>query len=255
MYQTNFYQYNQPMVQISNNKLWYIALLPLVALFAENFAVNKWLGIALWTGVIAASIAVTVSDEKDLRKMSMSHVSLYKSRFFPPLYIYRRQTLFQKSKAPFIVLLLSLLLALGNNGFVSAMKVDDSTFISSVQNSSVSNIEGFSEYTSTASIENRIKSFSQSNSINWQYSADNNNRYVSATGYCGGKASNKTKFKIVFKLDFDGYKITELSVDSCYLDGAKLSEKDQNTFLYKVFIQQNQSDDNESNTANKGKSI
>ncbi len=157
MYQSNFYQYNQPTVQLSNKKLWYIALLPFVAIFAENFAINKWLGIALWLAVIAASIIVTSSDEKDLQRMSMSHISLHKSRFFPPLYIYRRQTIFQQNKAPFIVLLISILFALGNNGFVSALSANDTTFITTVQNSPVSNLEELSQYSSTATIENKLE--------------------------------------------------------------------------------------------------
>ena len=230
--------------KIRNGRLWYIILLPVLGLFLESFATNKWIGLALWLTIILLSIFVCIRDEKALRSFGVSHLKLYKARFFPPLYIYRRLVATRQSKFPFGLFITILIFATINNGFVTGLTMNDESFIQLVQINYVSSISQFEDYDSTEMIEDRLEDFAIEDTLKWSYAEDDKHKYVTVTGLCNYDNKSSQRFEIVFRMKFDGYTITKTDITHVKFSGKELNGEDKEKFLHKVFVKQSEQDNN-----------
>lgn len=244
-YRENIIDINK-LPKIKNGRIWYVAFLPLLACYLESFAVNIFLGAALWISVLIIGPLVCASDEKHLRTFGINNRQLYRYRFIPPVYIYKRIRITGQSNTPFIMLLIFMLYAVMNNGFVQALRITDDTFISSVKGAYVSSLSDYDEITSYNTIEDRIDKFADDDTLSWKFSKDDDYRYVTAIfkGRYKGKVSQR--FDIVFRMDFDGYALKETSIDSVSVEGRKLTDSEREMILYKILIEADSSDSNSS---------
>ena len=224
--------------KIRNGRLWYVVLLPAIGLFLESFATNKWIGLGLWISIITISVIVCIRDEKHLRAFGVSHLRLYKARFFPPLYIYRRLTATHQSYFPFGVFMALFLFALINNGFTTGLTMNDDDFILRVQINYVSAVKQFEDLKSTEEIEQRLEDFAIDDTLEWSYSENDKHKYVTVTGLCNYDNKSSQRFELVFSLDFDGYAITKIEIIQAEFSKQELNGKEKDEFLKKIFIEQ-----------------
>ncbi|MGN0601219.1 MAG: hypothetical protein ACI4I7_00765 [Oscillospiraceae bacterium] len=244
-----YYNYNPNFVldllpKIRNGKVWYVAFLPLLGLFLENFAQNKWMGIILWLSILVIGPIVCISDEKDLRKFGVSSLQLYKARFFPPLYVYRRIIMTKQTKTPFVMLIIFMIWALLNNGFAASLKITDETFINMIQNCYTSSVTDLDENKVNNIIGERIDDFAQKDTVKWSYSEDDCFKYVTVSGLCNYGSKQSQKFEITFKLNYDGYKVKEITLQSASLSNIQLNQNKLKDFLNKVFIEEKETNNN-----------
>ena len=231
--------------KIHNGKVWYVAILPWLGLFLENYAVNKWIGLALWLSVIILSIVVCIKDEKDLRNSGISNLFIYKARFFPPLYIYRRAKTLHQSVSPFIIFIITLVLAIINNGFTNSLKMNDETFIEGIKSTYTSYIKGLDENGINNQIEERLEEFAIEDTLKWSYSEDDKYKYITVSGLCNYENKASQRFEIVFRLNFDGYTTTKIEITNTSISGIELTNDEKNNFLYKIFIEENEATKNQ----------
>ncbi|MDE6149674.1 MAG: hypothetical protein K2F81_06220 [Ruminococcus sp.] len=223
--------------KIKNGRVWYVAILPLLACYLENFAVNIILGVLLWLSVIIICPLICVFDEKHLRSFGLDTRSLYKVRYLPPIYLYKRSVVTKQSNTSFILFIVFLAYAVMNNGFVQALRIDDNTFIRSIQSSYVSSLTEYNEITSYNAIGEQVEAFANSGSVDWKFSQDENFRYVTASGKCTYKGKNNQNFELVFQIDFDGYALISTEVKSLSVEGRTLVDAEFNSLLYKILIE------------------
>lgn len=235
-YNENFFNINE-LPKIRNGRIWYVSVLPLFGCYLENFAVNIYLGALLWIMVILICSLVCALDEKQLRSFGMSNHSLHKVRFIPPIYLFKRLSTTRQSNTPFIIFIVFSAYAVLNNGFVQALRVDDDTFVRSVKSAYVSTLSDYSDSTSYNTIENQINAFANENTVNWEYSEDDDNRYVTASGKCSYNHKNNQRFELVFQIDFDGYALKETKVKSLSIGGKQLTDSERDSALYKILIE------------------
>ena len=124
-----------------------------------------------------------------------------------------------------------------NNGFVQALRINDDTFIRSIQSSYISSLSEYEEVVSYNTIGSQIENFANKDSVDWKFSKDKDFRYVTATGKCTYKGKDSQKFELVFQIDFDGYALISTKVKSLSVEGEELMDKEYNALLNKIFIE------------------
>lgn len=226
--------------KIKNGRMWYMAFLPLFACYLENFAVNIILGILLWVSVIIICPLICISDEKHLRSFGIDTVNLYKYRLIPPVYLFKRSVVTKQSSTSFVLFIIFLAYAVMNNGFSQALRINDDTFIRSVQSSYVSSLSEYDEITSYKTIGEQIEAFANKDSVEWEFSQDKDFRYVSVSGKCSYEGKDNQNFELIFKIDFDGYALISTEVESLSVNGKKLADTEFNSLLYKILIETNE---------------
>ena len=238
------YNYYNQFVNLSNNttpkvrngRIWYAAILPYLGLMLESFASNKWIGLALWLAIILLCVFSCARDEKQLRSLGISNLWLYKSRFCPPVYIYRRSDALHQSKSSFVVFIISLIFAITSNGFSVSLQMNDEDFIDSIKQEYTSSIEDLDKNGVNNQIEKRIDEFALEGTVEWSYSADDSYKYVTVSGICNYQSKSNQRFEIIFRLDCDGYTIKEKQIVKAALGGVELKDAEKNEFLQKIFI-------------------
>lgn len=223
--------------KIKNGRIWYAAILPLLACYLENFAVNIILGAVLWISVIIICPLVCISDEKHLRSFGLNTFELNKYKFIPPVYLFKRSIITRQSNTPFIIFLVFSAYAIMNNGFVQALRINDDTFIRSIQSSYVSSLSEYEEVISYNTIRSQIENFANKDSVDWKFSKDKDFRYVTAAGECTYKGKDNQKFEVVFQIDFDGYALISTEVKSLSIEDQELMDEEYNALMYKIFIE------------------
>lgn len=225
--------------KIRNGRIWYVAILPLLGLYLENFAVNLYLGILLWAFIIIACPLVCIWDEKDLSKLGLSNRQLHSVRWFAPLYIFKRSVFTKQSTAPVVMFCIFGLYALMNNGFTTSLRLNDDSFISLVKSTGIASLEEYQESGYDEKIGSQIKIFANENSTEWTVTKENGTRIVTVAGKCNYDGEFDRSFVIEFEVEFDGYAIKKINVGGVKFNGKELDGDERSQLLETVFTAKN----------------
>lgn len=222
--------------RIRNGRVWYVAMLPLLGLLIERYAVNIYLGVLLWGIILIASPIICIYDEKELENLGLSSRQLHSCRWFPPLYLFKRAVAARQSTAPVVMLCIFSLYALMNNGFVTALRLNDNAFVNLIKSSNITSVEEYKDSSFSGTIGRHIEDFAIEGTTEWSFSKENKSRIVTVTGKCNYDGISNQKFEIRFEIAFDGYAVNNMHINSVLLDGRKLEGENRSEFLKSVFM-------------------
>lgn len=236
MYEQNYQQtidINQ-LPKIRNGAMWYVALLPALAIFLENYAINKWLGMLVWGFVLVACPIICYRDALKLINMGIGRSSMKTAAVLCPVaYMFMRCKALRQSSTKAVMFIIFTGFAIMGNGFTVSLNMDDNAFIERVKYNYVINLEELSTETSFNMIGEQLNAYITEDEAKYEISTEGDLRYITAKGTDGsGKA-----LEIVFAVDYDGFAFKSYSVDSISLDGQKLSDIEKQELLEKIFIE------------------
>lgn len=225
--------------KIRNGAVWYVAILPALAMFLEAFAVNKYLGFLLWGFVLIASPIICYYDMKTLEKYGVD-VHAFKKYIFliPVIYIYTRCRILRQSNTKAVMYVVFAVFALFGNGFTRSLQMTNQDFIDNVKQNYVVNLEDFSGQTSMNVIGTQIKSFVKGNEVKYKIETKDNLRYVTASGVCSYDKKDNQKIDIIFELNYDGYAFKSFKVDSILINGEKLNDEKKEKLMKEIFLEE-----------------
>ena len=236
MYEQNYQQtidLNQ-LPKVRNGAMWYVALLPALAAFLENYAINKWLELLVWGFVLIACPAICHSDAVKLERMGIGNAKMKKEAVICPVaYMFMRCKTLRQGSMKAVLFTIFTGFAIMGNGFTVSLSMDDNAFIERVKNSYAVNLEDLSDEMSFNIIGKQLNSYISEDEAKYEIITDGDKRYVTAKG----TDPDGKKLEIVFLLDYDGYAFKCFKVDSITLDGSELSADEQAELLKKIFIE------------------
>lgn len=216
---------------IQNGAVYYAALLPLFGMFLENFAVNIWLGIFLWVLVIAAAPLACYRDAVQLERIGVAPPELKRSAWIPVVYIAKRCRALRQNYSPVVIIVIAVLYALGNNGFVASHSMKNSDYIDYVKTSSVVYIPEISDEMSPNTIAEQLSAYMDEIPV-YKIERSGSVRTITAEGKADGK-----KLSIVFTIKNDGFAFSDFKISEITLDGKKLNADERAELIKKIFIE------------------
>ena len=242
--ENQFYQQNtinlNELPKIRNGAMWYVAILPALALYLESYAINKWLGIMIWAFVLISCPVICYRDMRTLEKMGLNTEGLKTvSIVCPLLYMYKRCRLLKQSSIIAVFFTIFTVYAIIQNGFAVSLRVDDQTFINQVKYNYVVNLDEFSDITGNSSaniIGEQIDAFINEGEAKYNVSADGDLRYITVSGSCDYNGVSGTELEIVFIIDYDGYAFKSLKLDLVSVSGQILEGEKRQELLDEIFL-------------------
>lgn len=232
--------------KIRNGAMWYVAILPLLALYLENYAVNKWLGILVWAFVLISCPIICYRDMKALEKLEPDAKSLKTAAIVCPIvYMYKRCRLLKQSSIMAVFFTIFSLYALLQNGFALSLRVDDDTFINQVRYNYVANLDELSAIGGGESLNiigEQIDAFINEEEAEYTVFDDGDLHYITASGSCNYNGVSGCDLEIVFVIDYDGYAFTSLTLDSVAVSGQELDDEAERQLLEEIFLNTNADD-------------
>lgn len=212
-----------------NGIIWYICFLPLLALFLENYAANKWAGIFLWAATAVMLIISCCYDCKRLEKGEIDTSSIRGWVWFAPVYVYRREKMLGRETYKGIMLAVFLLAALFMNGFVKGLSVDEDSLPEMIENSYVQNLDNFSGVSSNI-IGKQLEEY-LGKDCKWDCTKKGDIYTVVCTGKHG-----KKNISVSFEVEHDGFAFLGCEVSEISSDGEKLEGEDFKKVLAEIMI-------------------
>ena len=217
-------------LKLRNGMAWYVVILPALGLFLENYAINIYLGAFLWITVIIASIAVCLADASRLCKGGAADGRIKAAAVFPLLYILLRCRTLRQSNSKVLLMTIFTVFALLNNGFVSAMFLEEEDFKDYVKSGYVTTIEDFSDSMSTDIIDDKLKEYC-GEEINYSIANNGKNYSVTAT-------AEKKKLSVLFGFTFDGYAFGDIRILSVMKNGKEITSDEREKLINEIFAGQ-----------------
>ncbi|WP_124098165.1 hypothetical protein [Ruminococcus sp. Marseille-P6503] len=238
-YQDNMIDLNE-LPKIRSGAMWYVAILPVLALYLENYAINKWLGILVWAFALISCPVICYRDMRALEKLGLNCQNLkIISVVCPLLYMYKRCRLLKQSSIMAVFFTIFTVYAVLQNGFAVSLRVDDQTFINQVKYNYVANIDEFSDISADKSsniIGEQIDAFINEDKAEYRVSADGDLRYITVSGSCDYDTVSGAELEIVFIIDYDCYAFKSLELDSVSLSGQALEGEKRQELLDVIFL-------------------
>lgn len=224
-YSDFFVRYNKT----ENGIIWFICFLPLIGLFLENYATSKYVGIFLWTLIIILMPICCFADLKKLTKAGYNTQSLKKWIWLSPVYVFNRERLTGRDVNKSIMLGFFIIAAIALNGFTQSIRTNGDSLTESLKNTPVSYLDNFSG-SSQNIIGTQIENY-LGDSAKWTNEKHKNYYVISVSG-----KKDNDKITIDFKIKYDGYVSSGLSVSEIKLNGKKLTGDEYKALLRKIFI-------------------
>ncbi len=212
-----------------NGIIWYICILPLLALFLENYASSKWAGIFLWTAAVVMLIFSCCYDCKKLEKSGLDTTAVRGWVWLAPVYVFRREKMLGRETYKGIMLTVFCLAALSMNGFVQGMSVNEDSLPEIVANSYVQNLDNFSGVSSNI-IGEQLEEY-LGEDIDW----DCTKKGDIYTLTCTGKHDDK-EVVVAFEVKHDGFAFLGCRVSEIRSAGESLEDEDFKNALLEIMI-------------------
>ena len=207
----------------------YAVFLPIIGLFLERYAYSAFVAIVLWAAVLVLMPLSCALDKRMLGKHDVNTITLGKSYLFPPIYIYKRQVLVGGEAMLCVACVTLCAGALLTNGFIKGMRLKTDNVKAMVPNTSVTQLDNFSG-NSQYSIGECVQAYSKK-TVNWTAEKTN----YGFEGIAEGDHDSKD-FKIVIRLEFDGFTYHDFRITDVVLDGKSLDKDGKKDFYQSVFI-------------------
>lgn len=233
--------------KVRDGLVWYSAILPALALFLENYALNKYLGIMVWAVVIIIRPLCCYFDRKNLLNAGYENVGKSWYVFLPTVYLFKRCMLLRHNTAIAVVCMICLSYGIIGNGFTVGLMMDDDTFVSAVKNepmTSISDFKSFALYESFETAADRALS-----EISYSIEANGDERTVTVKGK---SKTDDEPLIFVFKIVHDGYTYRSFKLFAVYKGDIKLEDSEKKEYLKKLFAN---SSDNSSSSAESTSSV
>ncbi len=229
-----------------NSLVWYAAILPAFALFANIYAENKYHGFLLWGLVILLRIGVCIYDNKKLIKMGMwQQDKVSPTVLLPFVYIIKRTGFLKRKSTIIMVAGGCLLFGITNNGFVQTALATDETYcqyVSQYYSSYITNLPDeenfYPDDDDTIDMILKKKCYGstytgEEKKADVEYTSEKIDgvRYVTASA-----TYKKEKLEIVFSLDHDGYCLKGMDIESVSLGGRDISGDEKDDLIKQLFM-------------------
>ena len=226
-------QYYEPvsLPKIRDGLILYAAVLPVAALFIENYAINKYLGLLVWAIVLIMRPVSCYLDLRWIIKKGYSFDISPKLCLLPTVYIFKRSMALRRNTVIAIISLICIGYGAMGNGFVAGLRVSDDSILEAVKNQSVSHTSGLKDYnvydSFSAAFEKKV------DDVSYSVVSDGDKRIVTATGV--KKADGKTKVTFVFTVVHDGYAYTSFELNEVRENDIQLKGKEKKALLDELF--------------------
>lgn len=207
----------------------YTVFLPIIGLFLERYAYSALVAIVLWAAVLVLMPLSCALDKRMLDKHEVNTVTLGKSYLFPPIYIYKRQVLVGGEAMLCVACVTLCAGALLTNGFIKGMRLKSDSVKDMVPNTSVTQLDNFSG-NSVFTIGECVQAYSKK-SVEWTAEKKDYGFEINAEGDHDSK-----DFRIVIRLEFDGFAYHEFKITDVVVDGKSLDTDGKKDFYQAVFI-------------------
>lgn len=226
--------------RLRNGAMWYVAILPALGLYLENYALNKWLGILIWAFVLIVGRIICFRDMKRLEKLGYPVEGIKTlSAVFPLIYMYKRCRLLKQSNIIAVFFTIFTVYAVIDNGFTLSLQIDDQTFTDQVKYSYVINLEGYSDISGDVSyniVGEQIDAFINEEEAEYKVSAEGDLRYITVSGSCDYNGEENAALEIVFVIDYDGYAFKSFRTDSVTVSGKALEDEEKWELLDEILL-------------------
>lgn len=239
---------------INDALVWYVAILPLIGLFAQTvYATSFGLGVLLWGLVLILGRCVcyydyTILDKHGKAVNGMKPLAIA----FPVIYLIQRSQVLNQRKIYSTVMLLTACLGFFGNGFVRGLSMNDESYMITVRDSSVVSLidlEDYDGYTLSTDkiIGTSIDELCTGKQCTWSYKEIDGNNYVYANNIIYYDRTNKVIcvcFKVLYdKFAYSGIELESITIGDKELVGDKYDEFVKRLF-YEVDTDEEDEDDN-----------
>lgn len=230
--------YNQA-ASLSSSRIWYAALVPIIALYVELYASNLYLGILVWSCALISIWIACALDKKYLGENGIDTSRIGAAYIiFAPFYISKRSKLLRQKSSAAAVMTVALLYALVSNGFTDALTMEESDMIDQVKYNYSVYIDGLSGYDSYNYIGESLVDWSGLTEDDFEWSA------VRKSG-CIEVYAESQVICVVFSVEYDGYAFGDITVESLNIDGEEYGGGELSEKLAEIFIGEEESGDEE----------
>jgi len=226
-------------IRVPIGYILYTVFLPVIGLFLERYAYSFTVAVVLWVLVVVLMCVSCALDKRMLADQDINTAALGKTYLLPPLYIYKRQSLVGGESMLCVASITLIAGALLTNGLVKGLRLSAENVSDMIPNTSVTQLDNFSGR-SQYSIGECVKAYS-SKEVDWHTEKKNYGYEITATGEHGSK-----EFKIIFKLEHDGFTFHSFLITGVEQDGKTLDADGRKDFYKEVFINYGKKDDKSS---------
>lgn len=238
-YEQNTINLNE-LPKLRNGAMWYVAILPALGLYLENYALNKWLGVLIWAFVLIGDRVICFRDMKRLEKLGYPVESIKTfSAVFPLIYMYKRCRLLKQSNIIAVFFTIFTVYAVIDNGFTLSLQIDDQTFTDQVKYGYLINLDGYSDINGqniNNIIGEQINAFINEEEAEYKVSAEGDLRYITVSGSCDYNGDENVALEIVFVIDYDGYAFKSFRADSVTVSGKILEDEEKWELLDEILL-------------------
>ncbi|SDA17208.1 hypothetical protein SAMN02910447_01274 [Ruminococcus sp. YE71] len=238
--------------KLNNGRVWYTAIMPLLAIYVQSYANNFALGVLMWVCSVAMWVFSLLMDRRymESKGYDMSRISPFLA-LIPPVYIYKRYAVIgQRSSAP-IVFVMVFAYALFANGFTRYYTMKDSSYTEYVKYQTWSEISAVSagldgtnaDKTVLDTFKKYAKTEPDKGKMEWSMKKDGVNVMVTAS--CKEK-----DFEAVFTFTYDGFSSGDTSLHQVTIDGKTYKGKEAAEKLAEV-VKKIKMDDSSSSDSSK----
>lgn len=123
--------------------VWFVTALPVIGLFLEIFAVDKYAGAVLWISVIVMMYLGCIADFRSIRHevYESQEDKLKMLLIFPPAYLFYRDKARTGEGYKGLVLGVLIIAAAFSNGFTDGLALDEENMIPKIENAWVSELD------------------------------------------------------------------------------------------------------------------
>ena len=214
---------------VSSSVMWFVSLLPLFAIFLENYAINAIAGIILWSTVIVLIPFFCIIDCKKLEAEGYDMTTAKKWLALPPVYVFKRELIFHHDPNKGLIMGLGLITAIFLNGFSQGLSLTPERVQTVVQNTTVSNLDNFTG-TSNNVISDQLEDYF-GKSLKWDSKKTKEGFSVIASG-----TKNGENMEVYIKVSHDGFCYQGVKVDKITINGEKVSKQNGKKLLQEIFI-------------------
>lgn len=217
---------------------WFVAVLPLIGLFLELFATDKYAGAALWLAVIVMMYLGCIADFRHIRHEmpEAQEDSLKWLPILPPIYLIARGRVRPGEAFKGVLMMILMAAAVFANGFTQGMALDEEKMPPTIENTWVSNLSNFSGSSDSLVSERLTEWFDEGYSTDCSRSGDEFTIVFSGT-------HEDVPAEVTITVVHDGFAYQTLEASDVTIDGKKQEDDDLKEILAEIFIGETEDDE------------
>lgn len=223
--------------KIDNGPIWFVTLAPVFSLFLEKISGNKIAALVLWIFAYILCVLVCLRDYKSLCESGVSCSGIKKYAAVPVIYLFMRNQTIGHQKAYPVICVICTIIAIMQNGFVSAALYTDDDYIDTVKSYSCTQLEDFkdNEKIKETTVAKALEQYFGHDQISWSYSKTGKSISEISADASISYNGKKTQIEIVFEMDYDGFDFKGIEISRVSLDGKELTDENRSALLMQIF--------------------